>query len=197
MSEDPELPDLVSRAAAGDGDAVVALWRSHRAWVAAVLMAHKPARSELEDLMQDVAAKLVAGVEGVRDSASFRPWLRAVALNVARSEGRKANVRRGGRSLDAMAVEPLDPRGERDAAHDAVKARLARVMEILEGMHPDYREPLMLRAVDGMSQQAIADLLEVPITTIETRLARGRRMVRQAMDVRVIHRGNRRRSGGT
>jgi RNA polymerase sigma-70 factor (ECF subfamily) len=45
-----------------------------------------------------------------------------------------------------------------------------------------YREPLLLRAVRGMSYRQIADTLGVPITTVETRLARARRMLRDELE---------------
>jgi RNA polymerase sigma-70 factor (ECF subfamily) len=44
---------------------------------------------------------------------------------------------------------------------------------------PEYREPLLLRCVRALSYQQISDILELPVTTIETRLARARRMLRE------------------
>ena len=44
-----------------------------------------------------------------------------------------------------------------------------------------YREPLMLRCVRAMSYQQISDVLDLPVTTIETRLARARRMLREEL----------------
>jgi len=85
--------EVVRRATAGDNSAAAVLWRDHRKWVAAVLLAHKPASAELEDLLQDVAVTMVANISSLRAPAAFRPWLRAIALNVARSAGRKHRVR--------------------------------------------------------------------------------------------------------
>jgi len=184
----PDRPDSVRRAMDGDAEAAGELWHSHRSWVAAVLAAHMPGRADIDDLLQDVATRMVAHFSDLREPSAFKPWLRSIAVNVARSAGRKVSVRKGTHSLEVLSEDPVDPRGVRDEEARDVRGRLDRVMSILRGMHEDYREPLMLRAVEGMSQQAIAEVLGLPVTTIETRLARGRRMVRQAMDVRVIHR---------
>ena len=54
-----------------------------------------------------------------------------------------------------------------------------RELQADERLPPIYAEPLMLQATQGLTQRHIADLLDVPETTIETRLARGRRMLRQ------------------
>ena len=46
----------------------------------------------------------------------------------------------------------------------------------------EYREPPLLAGVRGMSYKQIADLMGVPVTTVETRLARARRMVREELE---------------
>lgn len=53
--------------------------------------------------------------------------------------------------------------------------------EQLSRIPPLYAEPLILQSMRGLSQRQIAELLDVPETTIETRLARARRMLRQAV----------------
>ena len=53
------------------------------------------------------------------------------------------------------------------------------MVEAAQRLQPDYREPLLLRCVRGMSYRQIADILDLPVTTIETRLARARRMIRE------------------
>ena len=53
-----------------------------------------------------------------------------------------------------------------------------RMLELVQTLEPEYREPLILRAVRGLSYKHIAEVLGVPVTTIETRLVRARRMLR-------------------
>jgi len=68
------------------------------------------------------------------------------------------------------------------AATDPVAAEEAReTLALLERLPPLYAEPLLLQATQGLSQRQIAELLDVPETTVETRLARGRRMLRQLL----------------
>ena len=165
---------------AGDQqDAISALWRVHRRWVAAILLAYKPRDVELEDLLQEVAVRLVRDVHRLKDPASLRPWLRAVAINAARTAARRRRVR-------AQVVSTGDERllegpGREAGEEGDGREEGRRLMEIARGLPPEYREPLMLRAVRGLSYRQIADALELPITTVETRLARARRMVRDAM----------------
>ncbi|MEM7199053.1 MAG: RNA polymerase sigma factor [Planctomycetota bacterium] len=170
-------PDAVvlERALAGDAAALTALWEAHREWTAAILMAHLPGRVELDDALQEVAVTLVRELPGLRDPQAFRPWLRAIAVNAARSHGRRERRERP----DALAAEPCDPASAvgRASLADEVDAVLAMVATL----PVDLREPLLLRAVDGLSQREIAVALGLPETTVETRLARARRALRQRM----------------
>lgn len=175
----------VAAAIRGDADAVRTLWQDNRRWVAAVLLAHKPRQSELEDLLQDVAMTFVRTIGRLRDEAMLRPWLRTVAINAARAAGRDTRRRRAKLGwqisgedqqddLGAAASQASQPAGA--AQQHEESDRLTRLAARLpEG----YREPLILKCVRGMSYRQIGTLMGLPETTIETRIARGRRMLRE------------------
>jgi RNA polymerase sigma-70 factor (ECF subfamily) len=159
-----------------DPGAVAALWREHRRWVAAVLVAHAPRHADLEDLLQDVALTLVSRVHELREPRALRGWLRTVALNTARMAARR-------RPLRALEDEPglPDPAGEREGRRLAAAEEAEHVLGQVRQLPEAYREPLLLKCVRGLSQRQIAGLLQVPETTVETRLARARRMLRERL----------------
>ena len=177
---------LIERARGGDRAAQQELWCAHRRWVAAIALAHRPRWIELEDLLQDVAVKLIGKIHTLRDAGAFRPWLRQITINVCRGAARsnrstlhlgstrapEADDREPGRIAEPQA--PGDPMGDLEC-WDAAN----RVMQRALGLPMTYREPLLLRCVRSMSYQQISEVLELPITTVETRLARARRMLRQ------------------
>lgn len=169
---------LVTRARSGDRAALDGLWQRHRRWVAAVLLAHMPNRASLDDLLQEVAVTMVERLPDLRDAARLRPWLRAVAVNRARHEAR-VNARR-------LSPDSLDRGGDELAAPDEAHAAQARdalshVLAMARRLDPDYREPLLLKAVQGLSQREIAETLGLSVTTVETRLARARRLLRRQL----------------
>jgi RNA polymerase sigma-70 factor (ECF subfamily) len=171
-----------AHASASVPDALRDAWLTHRRWVAAIVLAHKPREAEVEDLLQDIAAKLVREWPLLDDPASVRPWLRTVAVNVARTAGRKASVRR---RLDPEVREQTraaGPSAETPDAGAAAREDAQRAMHAALNLPEAYREPLLLRAVRGLSYRQIADTLGVPVTTVETRLARARRMLRDQLD---------------
>lgn len=184
--------DLVVRAAqAGDPVAMQALWARHRRWIAALLIQHKPSSADLEDLLQDVATQMVAKLHTLDQPGALPGWLRTTALNAARWAGRKQTVRdrhqpglRTGaagspgwpgdvqQAPDGASGLPLQQRERSDEA--------GRLLDLARALPAEYAEPLLLRAVQGMSYRQIGEVLGLPETTIETRIARGRRMLKEA-----------------
>lgn len=174
----------VAAAIRGDADAVRLVWSTHRRWVAAVLLAHKPREADVEDLLQEVAVAFVKTIGELRDGAALKPWLRTVAINAARAAGRKSRLRK-------REVEVVREAGD-EASNPAISApaeaasgheEASRLMELARRLPEGYREPLLLRCVRGMSYQQIGALMALPETTIETRIARGRRMLRELADL--------------
>ena len=179
------VPFRGDRSGAGtpvDPVALRSAWEENRRWIAAVLLAHKPAWADLEDLLQEVASTLVASSADLRDPASLRSWLRTVAINAARLAGRKGRLRNH-RSLDLPADGPHAVREPSDTlpaapAVLAVAEEATRIGELAMALPDGYREPLLLKAVQGLSYRQIGQILGLPETTVETRIARARRMLR-------------------
>jgi RNA polymerase sigma factor (sigma-70 family) len=163
---------LFERAAAGERGAIAEVWRDNRRWIAAVLAAHAPRGADVEDLLQEVAATLVSKCHHIRDAASLRGWLRVVAVNAARMAARGKSIER--RAVRNFAQEVAAARANPRTGGDA-----RDTLDLLAALPPLYAEPLLLQSAQGLTQRQIAELLDVPETTVETRLARARRMLRQ------------------
>lgn len=171
---------LVEAAIAGDAGAVRTLWEQNRRWVAAVILANKPAAADVDDLLQDVAASLVAKISTLTDPASFTPWLRTVATNAARLAGRRQNVAQGGLRIVRERTQIEGKTMAPDAAIAPARSdEAANLLRLAMDLAPEYREPLLLRALQDLSYRQISQILELPETTVETRIARARRMLRE------------------
>ncbi len=177
--------DDVERAVAGDREALRRLWEVHRRWVAGVILAHMPASAELDDLLQEVAASLVASIGRLESPEHFVGWLRTVAINAARLQGRKVSsglgrlrLIRGDDGLEAM-DGAVTARAGAGRAESLISEEGRRLLALAQSMPEGYREPLLLRCVQGLSYQQIGEILGLPPTTVETRIARGRRMLRE------------------
>ena len=171
--------DDVRLAAAGDRDAAERLWLANRRWVAAVLLAHKGRHADLEDLLQAVAVRFLERIDTVREPGAFKGWLRTIAVNEAMADGRKVTRRRGHRERIVAEAARSGDDGAGWAEREALSAEAGRVLELAAGLPEAYREPLILRATKQMSYRQIGKVMGLPETTVETRIARGRRMLRE------------------
>jgi len=176
---DQTLP--IESAIAGHSDALSQVWVGVRRWVAVILIAHKPREADLEDLLQLVALQVCRKVHEVRDPSLFKPWLRTVTINIAREQGRKASRKRVGMlRLVGRTRNETDQIGNMQLSEDA-----NRVLDAALGLPEKYREPVLMRCQQSMSYKQIAEVLSLPETTIETRIARGRRMLRETIELQI------------
>jgi RNA polymerase sigma-70 factor (ECF subfamily) len=169
---------LVRDAIRGDELSLRELWNRHRRWVAAVLLAHMPRDVELDDLLQEVAVAVVAKISGLRDEAAFKPWLRAVAMSIAKTSARRRGVRKSG----WLRLVGFTGAREDERSHDSNSPAMQegrRLMDLCAELPDGYREPLLLKCVQDMSYKQIGDAMGLPDTTIETRIARARKMLRE------------------
>ncbi len=186
MPKDPVF--LAQRAVAGDREALEVVWRQHRRWMAAVVMAHMPAEAELEDIVQEIAVAVVRTIGSLKNPQAIRPWLRRVAINTARTAGRRATIDRRNRPQsvgDDFLDQSTFNRGEM-TDQDAERSRhqVREALALVRGLPEHYREAILLRAVRGLSQGHIAEVLGISIKTVETRLRRARAMLTEQIVLR-------------
>jgi RNA polymerase sigma-70 factor (ECF subfamily) len=154
------------------------VWSEHRRWVAAILLAYKPRWADLDDLLQEVALAVVRHGGELRDPSAVKPWLRSVAINAARAAARSGNVRQAYlESLRGERFEGVSTDGGGLETEEESSRVLREAMELPEG----YREPLILKALRDLSYRQIGEVLGLPETTVETRIARARRMLRERL----------------
>ena len=107
---------------------------------------------------------------------SMRAWLSSIAINKCRDWGRKRRVRRLLLFGDPLGVEAQYVADDRVAVDDAAADRqeLALVATAIATLHPNLRETLVLRTIEGLSQSETASILGISAKAVETRLYRAR-----------------------
>jgi RNA polymerase sigma-70 factor (ECF subfamily) len=123
--------------------------------------------ADADDLVQVVLERALARAGQWRPDAALDKWVFAIARNAWRDE-----LRARGRAQHLFAPEEAG-----EAVGDGSDARHARQMELAQAvamLPPDHREVVALVLVEGLSYDEAAALLEVPVGTVTSRLARAR-----------------------
>jgi RNA polymerase sigma-70 factor (ECF subfamily) len=178
---------LARDAAAGDGSAFERIVHRHGRRVLGLGLRLLGNRADAEDLAQDVFVRVLRALPSFRGESSLATWITRVAVNAARNRTR--DERRRARHRTASLDEPLDPSGEGagmtrgdlvgDEAPGPERRALAaesgrRVEQALGRLAPGLREALVLREIEGLSYQQIAEALDVEVGTVKSRIARAR-----------------------
>jgi RNA polymerase sigma-70 factor (ECF subfamily) len=128
--------------------------------------------AEAEDLVQDACVRAMRYFATLRDSDA-RAWLFAIVRNTWYSRlSRSTMVKESTPLDDARHERPDEALGPE--ALVLQQQTVARVRVALEQLPPDFREVLVLRELEGLSYKEIASVVQVPIGTVMSRLARAR-----------------------
>ena len=140
-------------------------------------------RDDAEDVVQDAylrAFRAFAGFEG----EAIRPWLLAIVRHAAyrwfEQQRRTRNViaftRIDGNDVDDLQVASVEPTAEEALIRDG-EHRLLR--EALGQLPPAYREVVVLRELEELSYNQIAEICGIAVGTVMSRLSRGRALLRE------------------
>jgi RNA polymerase sigma factor CnrH len=166
---------LARDALAGDQSAYAGLMRRHREAVFRLARLHCRDDGEALDLTQETFIAAFAALRRFDPQRSFRAWLLRIALNKCRDWSRRRKVRR--LLVFASPIEEAatlaDPGPDPEAALQSDIA-LEHIHREVQALPARLREPLILCAIEGMSQDEAALLLGVSRKTIETRIYRAR-----------------------
>jgi RNA polymerase sigma-70 factor (ECF subfamily) len=126
---------------------------------------------DAEDIVQESFVKAYQALDRFRGSDA-RVWLMAIVRNTAMSVLRR-------RRSDAMPETVPDPVDETAGVEETLIAgeRRRQVRTAIEKLPEDYRETLVLRELEGMSYKEISAVLDVPMGTVMSRLARARNLL--------------------
>jgi RNA polymerase sigma-70 factor (ECF subfamily) len=179
--------ELLERARGGDTVAFAEFVRQFERRVRALLGRLLDDERDVEEAAQDTFVQAWRNLDRFRgDSAPFT-WLYRIAVNEALQRTRRKRLDL--RSLDEvpgleLAVEPLWGGRPRTTELLAEERELqAFLVERLRALPPDLRLPLVLRDVEGWSNEETANVLGVSVPAVKSRLHRARMQLRYELDV--------------
>ncbi len=173
---------LVTAAQRGDRAATDVLLRRHYDRVHAVCRRIAGGTRDADDAAQEAMIRVVRNIDHFDGRSTFSTWVYRIATNTALDELRKRQRRPQlqvvsdedssyGRSSPR---EPVDEIAHREV--ESVVDRLA-IDRALADLPPDYRVPVVMRDVGDLDYSEIAEALGIPIGTVKSRIARGRKLL--------------------
>jgi RNA polymerase sigma-70 factor, ECF subfamily len=170
---------------AGDTHAMAEFIETQRRWVRAVVFGVLGRASEVDDVCQRVWIQVWRESRSLDDPGRWRPWLYRIAHNAATDALRAGRRRRN--LLAATATElmvdhgPIGPTAASPDRELVSREQHDAMRQAIESLPPLYREPFVLKLAEGWSYARIGQALGLPTDTVETRLVRARRLLREKL----------------
>ena len=174
--------ELVRAAAGGDTEAFERLVRTYENKIYHLALRMCGSSEEASDIAQEAFLAAWRGLPSFRGEANFATWLYRLTSNAAIDYLRRQKKERGDMSLDDedLGLDAVDTGpGPQDAA-ERTEVRTA-VAAGLQQLSEGHRQVLVLREIQGLSYEEIADVLEVDLGTVISRISRARTALRKIL----------------
>ena len=136
---------------------------------------------DAQDVVQEAFVQAFLKLESFQQSSAFYTWLYRIAFNVAATHGRRKRPMASVEQIrEATGEEPIDgqvnppERLEQDE-------RCRQVRQAIAALSEEHRTVLVLREMDGCCYETIAEILQLPIGTVRSRLHRARLQLREEL----------------
>lgn len=181
--------ELVAQSRKGDGEAFSTLVNQYDRNIYRLAMNITGNREDAEDVLQEAFLKAYTNLDRFQGNSRFYTWLVRIAVNEALMKLRK---RRGDRSVsldepvttDDNQVMPREIEDWDDNPEERyAKTELQRIVnEAIEGLEPQFRMVVVLRDVEQLSTEETAELLDLSVPAVKSRLLRGRLKLRERLN---------------
>jgi RNA polymerase sigma-70 factor (ECF subfamily) len=144
-------------------------------------------RQEAEDIVQETFMRVYKNLVRYDDSLKFSTWIYRIATNLCIDRLRR---KKPVYSLDAESVDhdgldgyAMVPSDNRTPESELMLSDTQHIIhQAIETLPAKYKSVMVLRYLQEMSLQEISDVLEMPVTTIKTRVHRGREFLRKKLE---------------
>lgn len=170
---------LISACQTGDIAAFEALVRRYQDRIVRVLYLLLGNTDDAQDVAQEAFIRAFRCIQSFKGTSSFATWLHRIAINSAHNWIRKCK-----REREVLALAEDRWHGGSDKPEDSLIAR-ERTLEIMSALGElpiHYRETIILRHYDELSYEEIAEIQQVPIGTVKSRLAKARMLLHTSME---------------
>lgn len=189
LSPDAVKPDdqqLIAECLAGRAEAFGQLVKRYQNRLYNTLVHFLGSVDEAQDAAQDAFVHAFQKLETFRGESAFYSWLFRIAMNAAVSRKRKGKRIRV--SLDAVreavGAEPVDSHPAAQPSHTLEQhEQQVLVQNALSQLSEEFRTVLVLKEMEGLKYEEIAELTDCPIGTVRSRIHRARLELKQKLDI--------------
>lgn len=182
MGENATDNELVARVQNGDKNAFDLLVLKYQHRIVKLVSRYVRDTSDALDITQETFLKAFRALPKFRGDSAFYTWIYRIAINTAKNHLVSVSRRPYEVDLENDDGEPLDLDGLQSSLETPEHLLLTdeireTILDTMAGLPDDLREAITLREVDGLSYDAIAQVMDCPIGTVRSRIFRAREAI--------------------
>jgi RNA polymerase sigma-70 factor, ECF subfamily len=182
MSDNPTDSELVKRVQQGDKTAFDVLVLKYQHRIVKLVSRYVREPSDALDVTQEAFLKAFRALPGFRGDSAFYTWIYRIAINTAKNYLVALSRRPAEVDLENEDGEPLTADHFQKSLETPEHLLLTdeireTILDAMEKLPPDLREAIMLREVEGLSYEEIAEAMTCPIGTVRSRIFRAREAI--------------------
>ncbi len=167
---------LVCAAQRGEKEAFRLLLTRNWAWLKNLVYSIVIDSNDVDDVLQDICVRVIRKINTLRQPERFRPWLAVLARRQALRHCQRKKTRPI--SLDEKIVDQqCDDKAGQFLENIERAEQYRQILQAVNSLPEKYREVFMLTCSGDLTYVQIAEMLDIPVTTMQIRLVRARRML--------------------
>ena len=167
---------LVCAAQRGDKEALQLLFRENWAWLRGLVYSIVQNADDIDDVLQDICVRVISKIGSLRQPERFRPWIAILA----RRQALRYRQQKAQRQMPVnMELEDLEDESDSAQLIDNIeqKEQYQLILSAVKSLPEKYRQVFILEHINDLTYRQIAEILDIPVTTVQIRLVRARRML--------------------
>ena len=187
----PEEDGLIAALRAGEESAYETLIRQYQQPVYNLVCRLMNDRVDAADVVQEVFLKVFRSIGSFRGNSSLKTWIYRITVNEAHNHRRwfsrhqRQEVSFGGEEGLAPAEDCLTAPGRSPFDYAADGETRALVERALAELNPNFRAAVVLRDIEDLNYEEIAEVLDISLGTVKSRILRGREALRKILEERL------------
>jgi RNA polymerase sigma-70 factor (ECF subfamily) len=154
-------------------DTIEHVWRTYHDGLRGFILSRVNDRDIADDILQDVFVKVQSGIGALADGSKIKSWTYQIARNTIIDHYRRH------RQLEALPDELAAP--ESDITEQARREIESCLLPLIRNLPDPYRRAIEMSEIDGLTQQQVANELNVSLSGAKSRVQRGRRMIKDTL----------------
>ena len=167
---------LVRAAQRGDKEALQLLFRHNWAWLKGLVYSIVQNADDIDDILQDICVRVIKKIRSLRQPERFRPWLAILARRQALRYRQQKAQRQSIMNTELNDLK-FDSESSQLLENIEQKEQHQLILSAVKSLPEKYRQVLILGHINDLTYRQIAEILDVPVTTVQIRLVRARRML--------------------